>query len=67
MTEAGTRDQRSIHIIYIYICYILATYLLHMLYICYILTAYADVDTAAYHDGGRDEGPEEKPHHGPLR
>ena len=38
-----------------------------MLYICYILAAYADVDTAAYHDGGRDEGPEEKPHHGPLR
>ena len=45
MTEAGTRDQRSSHIIYIYICYILA--------------AYADVDTAAYHDGGRDKGPEE--------
>ena len=61
----------------IYICCILAAYDIstyvayllhnHMLYICYVLAAYADVDTAAYHDGGRDEGPEEKPHHGPLR
>jgi hypothetical protein len=32
-----------------------------------LLAANADVDAAADHDAGGDEGPEQEPHHGPLR